>query len=67
MNCKTLAEIEATDSGELTQKLSLHGLIALHDMATPQIRRSIWEACIALFPDLLSETKFRRAGGHQQD
>jgi hypothetical protein len=67
MNCKTLAEIEAIGSGEHTQKLSLRGLIVLRDMETQQIRRNIWEACIALFPDLLNETKSRRAGGHQQD
>jgi hypothetical protein len=67
MSYKTLAEIEAIDSGGHTQKLLLHGLIVLHDMETRQIRRSIWEACIILFPDLLSETRSRRAGGLQQD
>jgi hypothetical protein len=67
MSCKTLAEIEAIDSGEHTQKLSLHVLIAPHDMEAQLIRPSIWEACIALFLGLRNETKSRRAGGPQQD
>jgi hypothetical protein len=66
-SCRTLAEIEAIDSGGHMRRLSLRGLIGLLDMETQRTRRSIWEVCIELSPGLLSETKSRRAGGLQRD